>query len=77
MFVCVQDNTIRLWQIEEGGSCVCIGVGRGHTHSVDAVAFSRTSKPFVMSGGTDRTIKRWKMRLHGQDKEVRQSQLLI
>lgn len=39
----------------------CIGVGQGHTQSVQAVALARSSSrpTFIVSGGVDRTLKVW------------------
>ena len=36
-----QDNTLRVWKLNEGGQFVCVAVGIGHTHTVGAVAVSK------------------------------------
>lgn len=38
-----KDGTIRLWKLDiSSKQFVCVGVGSGHTHSVGAVAVSRS-----------------------------------
>ncbi|KAI8984486.1 WD40-repeat-containing domain protein [Mycotypha africana] len=61
-----KDKTARLWQInwngEEGTDRFrCVGVCIGHTESVGAVALSRKSNHFMITGSQDRTIKYWNL----------------
>lgn len=51
-----KDNNVRLWDSE---SRQCLGVGSGHMGAVGAVAFSKKSRDFFVSGSSDRTIKLW------------------
>ncbi|KAI8072212.1 WD40-repeat-containing domain protein [Gilbertella persicaria] len=62
-----KDKTARLWKIDmanpdksmrfqAAGLCV------GHTESVGAVALSRKSNSFMITGSQDRTIKYWNLR---------------
>ncbi|KAI8354162.1 WD40-repeat-containing domain protein [Blakeslea trispora] len=62
-----KDKTARLWKIDLDnpdksmrflGAGICIG----HTESVGAVALSRKSKSFMITGSQDRTIKYWNLR---------------
>ncbi|GER33485.1 transducin family protein / WD-40 repeat family protein [Striga asiatica] len=53
-----KDNTVRLW---ESHNQRCIGVGIGHMSGIGAVAFSRKSKNFFVSGSSDRTLKVWSL----------------
>ncbi|ORZ03260.1 WD40-repeat-containing domain protein [Syncephalastrum racemosum] len=63
-----KDRTVRLWRVdleaqdaEDRYKCVAVGVG--HTESVNAVGLSRKSNSFLISGGQDRTIKYWPIKL--------------
>ncbi|KAG1526209.1 hypothetical protein G6F46_005425 [Rhizopus delemar] len=62
-----KDKTARIWKIDVEqvdskkrymGAGVCIG----HTESVGAVALSRKSTTFMITGSQDRTIKYWNLR---------------
>lgn len=37
----------------------CVGLGVGHTEGVAAVAISKKTNSFCVSGGQDRTVKLW------------------
>ncbi|XP_038065030.1 transducin beta-like protein 3 [Patiria miniata] len=55
-----KDNTVRVWCMDPtSGSVHCVAVGKGHTHSVGAVATARLSSSFFVSGSEDCTIKVW------------------
>jgi U3 small nucleolar RNA-associated protein 13 len=59
-----KDNTVRVWAVDlgEGSSEArypCIAVCVGHIEAVGAVAFSRKSTSFVITGSQDCTIKCW------------------
>ncbi|KAL3837949.1 hypothetical protein ACJIZ3_022540 [Penstemon smallii] len=51
-----KDNSVRLWEPQ---SKRCIGVGIGHMGAVGAVAFSKKTRTFFVSGSSDRTLKVW------------------
>lgn len=51
-----KDNNVRLWETD---SRCCIGVGIGHMGAVGAVAFSKKSRNFFVSGSSDCTLKVW------------------
>lgn len=51
-----KDASMRLWAAPEGR---CIGLGGGHVGAVSAVAFSRRSRDFVVTGGSDKLLKVW------------------
>ncbi|CAA0813117.1 Transducin family protein / WD-40 repeat family protein [Striga hermonthica] len=53
-----KDNTVRLWESQNQR---CIGIGIGHMSGIGAVAFSRKSKNFFVSGSSDRTLKVWSL----------------
>lgn len=48
-----KDNNIRLWT----PSGACLAVGDGHAGAVSALAFSRKSPSFLVSGGVDKILK--------------------
>lgn len=48
-----KDNKIRLWT----PSGACLAVGDGHSGAVSALAFSRKSSSFLVSGGVDKILK--------------------
>ncbi|GAN02172.1 conserved hypothetical protein [Mucor ambiguus] len=78
-----KDKTARLWKIDldnpdhkerfkSAGVCI------GHTESVGAVALSRKSNSFMITGSQDRTIKYWNLRdldLEDADEEYRPKSL--
>ncbi|XP_010558619.1 PREDICTED: transducin beta-like protein 3 [Tarenaya hassleriana] len=53
-----KDKSVRLW---DSASKACIGVGMGHNGDVLAVAFSKRSCNFFVSGSGDRTLKVWSL----------------
>jgi WD40 repeat protein len=53
------DKTIRLWELPLGKA---IGILKGHTHFVHAVAFHPQDGRILVSGSRDRTLKRWHLR---------------
>nr|GEV76421.1 transducin beta-like protein 3 [Tanacetum cinerariifolium] len=53
-----KDSTVRLW---DANSRSCIGVGKGHTGGIGAVAFAKKSHNFFVSGSSDRTLKVWSL----------------
>ncbi|CEI98202.1 hypothetical protein RMCBS344292_12317 [Rhizopus microsporus] len=62
-----KDKTARLWKIDttqedHKKKYMPAGVCIGHTESVGAVALSRKSKTFMITGSQDRTIKYWNLR---------------
>lgn len=62
-----KDKTARLWKIdlaneEHKERFKSAGVCIGHTESVGAVALSRKSNTFMITGSQDRTIKYWNLR---------------
>ena len=48
-----KDNKIRLWT----PSGACLALGDGHAGAVSALAFSRKSASFLVSGGVDKILK--------------------
>lgn len=50
-----------LWccALQEADLSRCIAVCSGHTESIGAVAFSKKSRDFIVTGGADKTIKYW------------------
>jgi U3 small nucleolar RNA-associated protein 13 len=59
-----KDGDVRIWRVVRGDRrgamrFECVGRGVGHTEGVGAVAFSRKSTSFAVSGGQDRTVKLW------------------
>ncbi|KAK9764386.1 U3 small nucleolar RNA-associated protein 13, variant 2 [Basidiobolus ranarum] len=59
-----KDNTARIWSVDLDAEDAedkfkCIGTCVGHTEAVGAVAISRKSTKFVITGSQDRTIKCW------------------
>ena len=48
-----KDNKIRLWT----PSGTCLAIGDGHSGAVSALAFSRKSSKFLVSGGVDKILK--------------------
>ncbi len=48
-----KDNKIRLWT----PSGECLAIGDGHSGAVSALAFSRKSSKFLVSGGVDKILK--------------------
>ena len=48
-----KDNKIRLWT----PSGACLAVGDGHAGAVSALAFSRKTPSFLVSGGVDKILK--------------------
>ncbi|CAK0748051.1 hypothetical protein CVIRNUC_001810 [Coccomyxa viridis] len=50
-----KDNKIRLWT----PSGACLAVGNGHAGAVSALAFSRKTPSFLVSGGVDKILKVW------------------
>ncbi|XP_074647649.1 transducin beta-like protein 3 isoform X2 [Tubulanus polymorphus] len=57
-----KDNSVRVWKYEsETRSFKCVAIGYGHTHAVNALAISRLSASFVVSGGEDLTLKLWSL----------------
>lgn len=71
-----KDNDARLWEIDAAASSfACVAVFTGHAESVAALALSRQRPqpgsraaeerlppPFMLTGGADRTIKKWDTR---------------
>ncbi|KAI7907602.1 WD40-repeat-containing domain protein [Cokeromyces recurvatus] len=62
-----KDKTARLWKIDlksenKEDRFKSAGVCIGHTESVGAVALSRKSNSFMITGSQDRTIKYWNLR---------------
>ncbi|CAO3661060.1 unnamed protein product [Rhizopus stolonifer] len=62
-----KDKTARLWKIDTtqedpAKRYMAAGVCIGHTESVGAVALSRKSNSFMITGSQDRTIKYWNLR---------------
>lgn len=48
-----KDTKIRLWD----PSGACLAIGDGHAGAVSALAFSRKSPSFLVSGGVDKLLK--------------------
>ncbi|KAG0167641.1 U3 small nucleolar RNA-associated protein 13 [Apophysomyces sp. BC1034] len=62
-----KDKTARIWKIDvdEEDSAkryLCAGVCIGHTEAIGAIAYSRKSNHFMITGSQDRTIKYWNLR---------------
>jgi len=53
-----KDNTIRVW---DSATLACVGECVGHTESVGAVAMSKRSSDFLVSGSQDKTLKVWNL----------------
>ncbi|CAI9742259.1 transducin beta 3 [Octopus vulgaris] len=66
---CSKDKTIRLWLLTKDRSVCCVAIGYGHSMSVDAVAFFRTSSSKLLSVSTDCTVKMWKIPAEFSKKE--------
>jgi WD40 repeat protein len=62
-----KDNTCRVWNVNEK---LCCGIGEGHIDSVGAICMSkfiatyRSKQVFMISGGSDKILKRWDLPLH-------------
>ena len=62
-----KDNTCRVWNVNEK---LCCGIGEGHIDSVGAVSMSKfiasykSKQVFMVSGGSDKILKRWDLPLH-------------
>ncbi|XP_064621103.1 transducin beta-like protein 3 [Lineus longissimus] len=57
---CSKDKTVRLWSVDTDNITLkCISVGLGHTHAINAVAFSKLGLNFLVTGGEDLTLKLW------------------
>lgn len=59
-----KDRTARLWKVDlDAPEAVdrykCAAVCVGHTEAIGALAFSRKSNDFLITGSQDRTIKYW------------------
>lgn len=62
MFVCLQDNSVRLWLMDPQSCAInCVGVGSRHTLSVGSVALSQLSSSFFLSVSQDLCIKLWRI----------------
>ncbi|CAH2072580.1 unnamed protein product [Thlaspi arvense] len=61
-----KDKTVRLWNAT---SKSCIGVGTGHNGDILAVAFSKKSHGFFVSGSGDQTLKVWSLDGISEDSE--------
>ncbi|GAA5808876.1 hypothetical protein MFLAVUS_002275 [Mucor flavus] len=78
-----KDKTARIWKIDlenedQKERFKAAGVCIGHTESVGAVALSRKSNTFMLTGSQDRTIKYWNLRdmdLENPDEEYRPKSL--
>ncbi|KAI7894430.1 WD40-repeat-containing domain protein [Mucor mucedo] len=78
-----KDKTARIWKIDlenedQNERFKSAGVCIGHTESVGAVALSRKSNTFMITGSQDRTIKYWNLRdldLEDPDEEYRPKSL--
>ncbi|KAI8394307.1 WD40-repeat-containing domain protein [Radiomyces spectabilis] len=62
-----KDKTARVWKINVEAEdpterYVCAGLCVGHTNPIGAVAMSRRSRNFMITGSQDRTIKYWNLR---------------
>ncbi|KAI8065236.1 WD40-repeat-containing domain protein [Gongronella butleri] len=62
-----KDKTARVWKVDFSKAdaeqrYMCVGQCVGHTESVSAVGFARKSNQFMITGGSDRTIKYWNLR---------------
>ena len=62
-----KDNTIRLWNWK---AHKCLGVGHGHMENVTCLAFNSCvgGEPFLLSGSSDKTLKRWNLHWTTQKK---------
>lgn len=62
-----KDRTCRVWSVSLG---TCVAVGEGHTEAVGAVCMShfpasyQSRKAFMISGASDKIIKRWPLPFH-------------
>lgn len=65
-----KDNTVRIWKRQNSGDVTPVGLGKGHTHAVGCVAWSRTKRSFVVSGSQDLTIKVWSTKLEWKENEI-------
>ncbi|KAL7754322.1 U3 small nucleolar RNA-associated protein 13 [Sorochytrium milnesiophthora] len=59
-----KDNTARVWRFaydaeNDKHTCECVATLAGHNESIGAVALSRRSTSFVLTGSQDRTVKCW------------------
>lgn len=70
MASCSKDNSFRLWQAEPPGSIHCVAVGRGHTLSVEAVTFLRSSAKLLFSVSSDCMLKIWQTPGHFDTSQV-------
>ncbi|KAK3738537.1 hypothetical protein QZH41_012049, partial [Actinostola sp. cb2023] len=64
-----KDNEVRLWSLDGENNFHCTGLGKGHTHAVSTVAWSRTGDHFVVSGSQDSTFKIWSIPLPNKDED--------
>lgn len=57
-----KDNTVRIWLFDDVSKIVCcVAKGIGHSQSVGALATSRLTAEFVVSGSQDTCVKVWKV----------------
>ncbi|KAG9476676.1 hypothetical protein GDO78_002200 [Eleutherodactylus coqui] len=57
---CAKDRTVRIWKMHKTtGEVRCVAMGGGHTNAIGAIACSRLSASFIVSGSQDFTLKIW------------------
>lgn len=55
-----KDNSLRLWDAAAGR---CLATGEGHIAAVSSVAFGRRSSELAVSGGADKLLKVWDLKV--------------
>ncbi|CAF2157169.1 unnamed protein product [Rotaria magnacalcarata] len=68
---CSKDDIVRIWSYDsDTSSFSCVALAEGHTGDVAAIAFSKTSNAFIVSGSQDTTAKVWSLEKLILDKDL-------
>jgi U3 small nucleolar RNA-associated protein 13 len=67
-----KDNTLRLWRVEfeERLRVTCLAVFEGHTMNLTSLCIDPKKGNYVVSASLDKTIKKWNLHQHFENKET-------